>query len=103
MKKVQFPILALIFLAIISIIVNGQNSSVKTNSENSLSDKEIKDGWKLLFDGKTTNGWMNAKTRKFPSDGWIIEDGCLIVSPATKTNGGGGDIVSVEKFRNFEL
>ncbi len=81
----------------------GLISDQHTTPANSLSDKEIKDGWKLLFDGKTTNGWMNAKTRQFPPDGWTIKDGCLIVSPATKTNGRSGDIVSAEKFRNFEL
>ena len=72
-------------------------------ADNTLSEKEIKDGWKLLFDGKTSQGWMNAKTKQFPSTGWEIKDGMLMVNPATKTQGGGGDIVSAGKYRNFEL
>ena len=46
---------------------------------------------------------MNAKTKQFPSTGWEIKDGMLMVNPATKTQGGGGDIVSTGKYRNFEL
>ncbi len=70
---------------------------------NSLSDREKKEGWKLLFDGKTSDGWMNAKTKTFPSSGWDIKDGVLTVNPDTKNPGGGGDIVTVDKFKNFKL
>jgi hypothetical protein len=72
-------------------------------SDNSLSEKEKKDGWKLLFDGRTSNGWMNEKTRQFPSTGWDIKDGLLIINPTTKAQGGGGDIVTAGKYRSFEL
>jgi hypothetical protein len=68
-----------------------------------LSGKEIKEGWKLLFDGKTAAQWMNAKTKIFPATGWEIKDGSLIVNPGSKAPGGGGDIVTTGKFRNFEL
>jgi len=71
--------------------------------DNTLNDKEIKDGWKLLFDGKSSTGWMNAKTKQFPSTGWEIKDGVLIINPAKKGQDGGGDIVSTGKYRNFEL
>jgi len=71
--------------------------------DNTLTEREKKEGWRLLFDGATSNGWMNARTKTFPASGWEIRDGILSVSPETKAPGGGGDIVSVEKFRNFEL
>ena len=71
--------------------------------DNTLTEREKKEGWRLLFDGTTSNGWMNARTKTFPASGWEIRDGILSVSPETKAPGGGGDIVSVEKFRNFEL
>lgn len=71
--------------------------------DNALTDREIKDGWKLLFDGKTSTGWMNAKTKKFPASGWEIRDGVIAVSPETKKPGEGGDIVTTDKFKNFEL
>ncbi|HXK60553.1 MAG TPA: DUF1080 domain-containing protein [Acidobacteriota bacterium] len=71
---------------------------------NTLTDKEIKAGWKLLFDGKTTTGWRGAKLDKFPEFGWTVENGELIV---LESGGGesrhGGDIVTIEQYDNFEL
>lgn len=71
--------------------------------DNTLTDREVKEGWKLLFDGKSSSGWMSAKTKIFPSTGWEIKDGTLTTNPETKRPGGGGDIVSTDKYRNFEL
>lgn len=71
--------------------------------DNVLSAREKKEGWILLFDGKTSSGWMNAKSKKFPSSGWVIKNGMLTVDPQSKQQGGGGDIVTTDKFRNFEL
>ena len=73
------------------------------NRENSLTEKEKSEGWRLLFDGQTSENWMSATTGKFPPNGWEIREGMLICNPATKEKGGGGDIVTVDKFRNFEL
>jgi Domain of Unknown Function (DUF1080) len=71
---------------------------------NTLTDREKKDGWKLLWDGKTTAGWRGAKLPGFPEKGWTIKDGVLIVA---ETGGGeaaaGGDIVTADQFENFEL
>jgi len=71
---------------------------------NVLTEKEKAAGWKLLFDGKTTNGWKGAKLDEFPSKGWSVKDGILSVH---KSDGGestnGGDIVTVDKYGNFEL
>ncbi|HOU03437.1 MAG TPA: DUF1080 domain-containing protein [Bacteroidales bacterium] len=71
--------------------------------DNTLTEREKKEGWRLLFDGTTSKGWMNARTKTFPVSGWEIHDGILSVSPETKAQGGGGDIVSIDKFSNFEL
>ncbi|MBN2639542.1 MAG: DUF1080 domain-containing protein [Bacteroidales bacterium] len=72
--------------------------------DNTLSAEEAKDGWKLLWDGKTTEGWRGAKSSSFPKEGWLIEKGLLKV---LSSNGGessnGGDIVTIKKYKNFEL
>jgi hypothetical protein len=83
-----------------------QNKSIAQVSylENKLSEKEQAEGWKLLWDGKTTNGWRGAKLDHFPEKGWSIDDGVLKVH---KSGGGesahGGDIVTEEKYGNFIL
>lgn len=71
---------------------------------NTISAREAKAGWKLLWDGKTSEGWRGAKLKAFPQQGWKIDNGILKVM---KSDGGestnGGDIVTVKKYRNFEL
>jgi hypothetical protein len=64
---------------------------------NTLTEKEKAEGWKLLFDGKTTNGWKNFKKDTI-SSGWQVKDGAL-----TRADKGAGDIVTTEKFAAFEL
>ena len=64
-----------------------------------LTKKEIKQGWILLFDGKTTAGWKNYKGGPFPEKGWVIENGVFTTDPAGK----GGDIITAEQFSDFEL
>lgn len=72
--------------------------------DNTISGEETEMGWKLLWDGKTTDGWRGAKLTSFPTGGWKIENGLLKVLNA---NGGestnGGDIVTLNKYKNFEL
>ena len=72
--------------------------------DNTLSPREQAEGWKLLWDGKTTNGWRGARLDVFPEKGWSIQNGELIVHKAgggESTNG--GDIVTTRKYRNFML
>ncbi|MBI9070175.1 MAG: DUF1080 domain-containing protein [Melioribacteraceae bacterium] len=72
--------------------------------KNQLTEREKKEGWKLLWDGTTTTGWKGAKLEAFPESGWSINDGILSVQ---KSGGGeaanGGDIVTMEKFGHFIL
>jgi len=67
---------------------------------NQLSQAEKKQEWRLLFDGKTSKGWMsNNESKTFPDSGWIIKDGTLTIIADQR----GGDIVTTEQFSNFEL
>ncbi|MCW0482194.1 3-keto-disaccharide hydrolase [Gaoshiqia sediminis] len=71
---------------------------------NYLSPQERAQGWELLFDGKTTNGWRGAGKDNFPTRGWKVQDGVLIVEAAEGAeSGNGGDIVTVEEYSMFEL
>jgi hypothetical protein len=67
--------------------------------QNVLAEKEKQDGWKLLFDGQSLNGWKNYNAPGIT--GWKVEDNCLASA------GTGGDstgyIISGEKYDNFEL
>jgi Domain of Unknown Function (DUF1080) len=65
-------------------------------STNKLSKSEEKAGWKLLFDGKTTNGWHNFNQKGVT--GWAVKDGQLIA-----LSQGSNDIVSDLEYENFEL
>ena len=72
--------------------------------DNCISPAEAADGWKLLWDGKTTNGWRGAKLDAFPEKGWKIENGVLKVLPGDggeSTNG--GDIVTTSTYGSFIL
>jgi len=60
------------------------------------------EGWILLFDGKTTEGWRGAMKETMPENGWIVNDGVLETLPKNE-GGSGGDILTIEKFSNFEL
>ena len=68
---------------------------------NVLTDTEKENGWKLIWDGKTTQGWRGAGLATFPDKGWTIENGTL--SPNKGENKGGGDIVTIKKYKNFIL
>ena len=66
--------------------------------DNTLSSKEAKQGWKLLFDGQSTKGWHNFKG-KGVNPGWVIENGEL----QCKDPHNAGDILTDEKYEWFEL
>jgi len=73
-------------------------------TKNNLTYQEKKDGWKMLWDGKTTKGWRGAKLHKFPEQGWSIENGELIVADTGGAeSAAGGDIVTTKDYNNFEL
>lgn len=66
---------------------------------NTLTEQEIREGWELLWDGKTFDGWRSATRPEFPAQGWVIEDDAIKVVK----NGRGGDIVTTRKYKNFIL
>ncbi len=76
------------------------SSHLFAQQHNTLSAKEQKQGWHLLFDGKSTEGWHNYLK---PSAGaaWSAKDGVLQLDPTI--NDGRGDVVCANEYQNFEL
>ncbi|MEN1784103.1 MAG: DUF1080 domain-containing protein [Bacteroidota bacterium] len=73
-------------------------------TKNALTYQEKKMGWRMLWDGKSTSGWRGAKQDTFPESGWAVEDGVLtVLASGGAESAAGGDIVTMEKFSDFEL
>jgi hypothetical protein len=71
---------------------------VHSQAPNTLTSKEIKNGWILLFDGRSTSGWTTIQGLQVP-EGWEVSDGCL----TAKKGGKGGDIITKDQYSNFDL
>jgi hypothetical protein len=72
---------------------------------NGLTEAEVADGWVLLFDGKTSEGWRGYKKEYFPEN-WQIVDGTLYCVASGRGEAGainGGDIIYDKTFENFKL
>lgn len=74
----------------------GHDAASAQEADNTLSAEERAEGWRLLFDGRTTEEWRGYQLDEVP-EGWAVEDGTLArVGP-------GGDLITVEQFSDFEL
>lgn len=76
---------------------NSGNSVTTENNENSLTDAEREEGWKLLFDGKSMEHFRGFRKDEVPAS-WRVEDGAI-----TLAGKGAGDIVTKEQYDDFEL
>ncbi len=76
-------------------------TSVMAQEANTLTKKEKKEGWKLLFDGKSTKGW-HTYLKDTVGSKWQVVNGTLVFDE-TKPNSGGGDIVTDGIYENYEL
>ena len=103
-------------LIVLSLLIsNGCNIKQKKEGEiikanNTLTETEKKDGWILLFDGKTFDSWRGLGLEKVPEGQWIIEDQSIKKVPrfeGPKMADGqpvlGCDLITIENFENFEL
>lgn len=96
-KKMKKNIL---FIALLAL---GTSLSAQVK-DNTLTPAEQREGWKLLWDGKTTEGWRGAKIATFPQAGWKIENGILkVVKSDGAESANGGDIITTRKYKNFIL
>jgi hypothetical protein len=84
--------------------VQWRNISLTRIPDNTLTDAEKADGWKLLFDGRSSKGWRSAKGPDFPKEGWTIEKGQLhTAASGGKESAAAGDIITIARYKQFEI
>ena len=88
-----------LFLLNACLLASTSVVSLAADSPNRLTLQEKSAGWTMLWDGRSSKGWVSPKTGSFPEKGWEMKDGVLSVKPG----GGGGDIITEERFKDFEL
>ena len=107
MKNIYY-ILSIITISLILACSNttkNQETSVAVEN-NTLTEKETTEGWRLLFDGKTSDGWRGYKKETFPTDWNITDEGEIYMSASGRGEAGsanGGDIIYDQKFSNFHV
>jgi hypothetical protein len=89
-------VVAIALLAITQVSVVAHVAAAE-EAANQLTAEEQAAGWKLLFDGKTTDGWRNFQKDTI-SDGWKVVDGTL-----ARVGRNAGDIVTADQYGAFEL
>lgn len=71
----------------------------KQKEPNTLTRAEERQGWKILFDGKSGAGWHNVGKTTFPDKGWVIENGTLRKVAKER----GGDLITDATYSEFDL
>jgi hypothetical protein len=91
-------IITVVSIGVLALACTAKKPEVESAmTPNVLSPSEQADGWKLLFDGKTTTGWRNFGKQTI-SPSWQVIDGSLV-----RADSAAGDIITVDKFKNFDL
>src|SRR5689334_9087739 len=92
--RVAATSLSLLLLGGAAAAAQQQSGKAASAAPNTLTPAEEKAGWKLLFDGTTTNGWRGYKSQSLPEQ-WHVENGTLTKSKPAH------DIVTTDKYANF--
>lgn len=96
--------MVLVPLTVLAGCAESKMQAAKARKPNTLTKQEKQQGWKLLFDGKTTKGWRGAYKKEFPAFGWEVKNGTLtVLESGGAESRHGGDIVTVNEYSNFEL
>jgi hypothetical protein len=86
-------------IALVLLAVSLPAPAQAAPAANTLTAAEKADGWRLLFDGKTTKGWRGVKTDGFPAEQWVVADGLLKCVGGKKHI----DLITEEQYGNLEL
>ena len=87
--------------SLIYLLVGWLSIPITMAQQNKLSKLEKADGWQLLFDGNSLEGWRGFNTEGIPAD-WSVAEGCIVVSG---TGGGesANDLITNDQYEDFEL
>jgi hypothetical protein len=96
-----------IALAVVVCVFAGSAAAQRPNQ---LTAAERAAGWRLLFDGTSLAGWRGLGYDSVPTVHWRVVDGAIAKTPSAKVRRqadgqpvAGGDLMSIESFRDFEL
>ena len=81
-----------------SMATSNTTATTDTTAQNTLTEAEKSEGWQLLFDGQTKNGW-HSYNKKGNIHDWKVENGVLVLNSTKKDD----DIVTDEEFENYHL
>lgn len=102
MRTKDFPKLLLPFMA--ALVTTALVCSGARAADNELTPQESQEGWRLLFDGHSTEQWRSAHSESFPDKIWKIEDGVLSVTTSGNAEAqAGGDIITRKRYSDFDL
>lgn len=105
-RKFNFPTIA-IFLAVLVIFSTSaiaSNKSKERRKPNTLTDKQISRGWKLLFDGKTLTGWKGATDDKVLNTCWKADGGQIVCTDRKqRPDNLRGSIVTKDQYSSFDF
>lgn len=83
-----------------------QNEKTSTAEKSGTKTEEPSvDEWINLFDGASLDQWKAYGKEALPAEGWVADNGEMVIqkAPKPRPEGFGGDIITKEKFGNFEL
>lgn len=110
MKKIQFTFFLFIVLSLLLGCSNQKSEVDEKIGPNQLTKEEASEGWKLLFDGKSFEGWRGIGIEGVPEGHWRIEDNAIrkvasgdvpVVEDGQPLEG--GDLMTTDTYKNFEL
>ncbi len=98
-NRFQGPIGAILASIALILLISSGGTAIKAGPVGEPIKSAAADGWIELFEGESTSAWRGYRKDTFPEKGWAVKDGWLQVL----SSGGGGDIVTVQQFDDFEL
>lgn len=90
-------------LVMLILILAGCKKEIKESAQTKISkEAEANKDWTVLFDGKTFNGWHSYLNDSI-SDQWQVKDGAMLYMPDPDQNQGVNNLMTDQKYENFEL